>query len=130
MKKITALDIIRKIMLEIECPLPSVGIMLSELKMMKFKMRPLAGDISSLSKMNSDVISSLWRIGRIDEIVQTHFYDLEEDGQEMVLKYLESFETLTQHQIKGALQAKKIRGKDVLKIEVYREFSSQDEVVN
>jgi len=41
--------------------------MLKEVQMMKFKIRPLVGDVSMLNFKNMQLIETLWGLGKIDD---------------------------------------------------------------
>lgn len=53
----------------IDSALPSEK-MFRELQMMKFKIKPLQGDISSLNLNDKELIEVLWRLGKLDEFFQ------------------------------------------------------------
>lgn len=49
---------------------PSIAEMEQEVRMMKFKIRPLLGDMSGLDFKNPEFIEALWNIGKLDEFFQ------------------------------------------------------------
>ena len=67
--------------------------MVRDIQMMGFKIRPLVGDISAIAKMHDEVVRSLWKIGKIDEIISSSIYELEEDDQERLIDYLKKMES-------------------------------------
>jgi len=131
MRKISALDIIRKIVTEVEQPKPAFKIMLRDIQMMRFKIRPIIGDISSLNEMNNEVIALLWKIGRIDEIIHASFKDLAEDDQDQLLEYLQHMELQTENDLRRVLRQKpNTKTNNLLKLEVFRELLSDTEPKN
>lgn len=120
MKK-SALDIIEEIMHEVEETNLGKDIMLEEVQMMGFKIRQLTGDVNAIAKMDNTMIESLWRIGKIDQIINASFDDLEEEEQVRLLEYLKSVEMNTEENIESALQMKKTKkSSKMLKLEVFR----------
>ena len=131
MRKIFELDIIRKIVTEVEQPKPAFKIMLRDIQMMRFKIRPIIGDISSLNEMNDEVIALLWKIGRIDEIIHASFKDLAEDDQDQLLEYLQHMELQTENDLRRVLRQKpSTKTNNLLKLEVFRELLSDTEPKN
>ena len=131
MRKISALDIIKKIVTEVEQPRPAFKIMLRDIQMMRFKIRPIIGDISSLNEMNNEVIALLWKIGRIDEIIHASFKDLAEDDQDQLLEYLQHMELQTENDLRRVLRQKpNTKTNNLLKLEVFRELLSDTEPKN
>ena len=47
---------------------PSLEIMLDEIKMMNFKIRPLSGDFSFINGMDSKLIEMIWNLGKLDQL--------------------------------------------------------------
>jgi len=121
----------RKIVTEVEQPKPAFKIMLRDIQMMRFKIRPIIGDISSLNEMNDEVIALLWKIGRIDEIIHASFKDLAEDDQDQLLEYLQHMELQTENDLRRVLRQKpSTKTNNLLKLEVFRELLSDTEPKN
>lgn len=130
MRRRTAFDIIKQIHTEVEQPTLSLELMVKDIHMMGFKIRPLIGDISTIAHMHDEVVRSLWKIGKIDEIVSGALYELEEDDQDRLIDYLKRMETEAENSIRDSLERKKTTSKkQLLKIEVFKDFSS-DALVN
>lgn len=122
MKK-TAIDIIRQINLEVENRLLPVEVMIRDIQMMNFKVRSLIGDISHLETVHRDFIESLWKIGRIDEIVNDTMDDLDDDEQDALLEYFGKMETDIQNKIRQSLAIRKSQNKSdkLLKLEIFKD---------
>ncbi|OGK38960.1 hypothetical protein A3F34_00355 [Candidatus Roizmanbacteria bacterium RIFCSPHIGHO2_12_FULL_44_10] len=130
MRVISALDIIKQIMIEVELPQPSFESMLVDIQMMHFKIRPLIGDITTLSEMDTEVITLLWRIGRIDEIIHASYDSLSDDDQDKLLDYLQHVELQAESDLRRALKQKNSHSKSTLKLEVFRELLNDSAVRN
>lgn len=121
--KRTAADIIRQISIEVEGRKLPLEIMVRDIQMMRFKVRSLFGDISSLQTTHYDFVQSLWKIGRIDEIVSESLHTLDEDGQEALLDYFHQIEGRMQTNIRNSLtiQETSKRKKQILKLEIFKD---------
>lgn len=130
MRRRTAFDIIKQIHNEVEEQGLSLHAMVRDIQMMGFKIRPLVGDISAIAKMHDEVVRSLWKIGKIDEIISSSIYELEEDDQERLIDYLKKMESEAENRIRDSIQKKKnVSKKQLLKIEVFKDLFT-DAVVN
>ncbi len=130
MRRRTAFDIIKQIHSEVEEQGLSLEAMVRDIQMMGFKIRPLVGDISTIAKMHDEVVRSLWKIGKIDEIINSSIYDLEEDDQDRLIDYLKKMETQAEDHIRESIQKRnKLSKKQLLKIEVFKDLFT-DTVVN
>ena len=130
MRRRTAFDIIKQIHNEVEEQGLSLHAMVRDIQMMGFKIRPLVGDISAIAKMHDEVVRSLWKIGKIDEIISNSIYELEEDDQERLIDYLKKMESEAENRIRDSIQKKKnVSKKQLLKIEVFKDLFT-DAVVN
>lgn len=126
MKRKTAFDIIKQIHSEVEEPELALEVMVKDIRMMGFKIRPLIGDIASLENLRDEVLKSLWKIGKIDEIVSNALYDLDEDDQDRLMGYLNTMEIEAEKMIKDSLlrQSKKTK-KNILRLEVFKNEASE-----
>lgn len=61
---------------------PPAEAMFEELQMMKFKIRPLQGDISSLNLRDDNLIEILWNLGKLDEFFQRQYAHLKPPHKE------------------------------------------------
>lgn len=64
--------------------------MYEEVQMMKFKIRPIQGDLSRIDLNNKEFISTLWSLGKLDEFFQKEFYKLTGKNKEFFLKIFEN----------------------------------------
>ncbi|KXK11801.1 MAG: hypothetical protein UZ22_OP11002000247 [Microgenomates bacterium OLB23] len=107
MRRRTAFDIIKQIHSEIEEQTVPIEAMVRDIQMMGFKIRPLVGDISIITKMHDEVVRSLWKVGKIDEIINNYMYELDEDDQDRLIDYLKKMEVEAENRIRDSLQKKK-----------------------
>lgn len=129
MKK-TAIDIIRQIDLEVEGRSVPLEIMIRDIQMMRFKVRSVIGDIALLQKPHYEFIESLWKIGKIDEIISSSFGDMSEDDQERLLDYFRDVEEQAQDAIRESLE---LAGSQtdvpsdipLLKLEIFKDLSPE-----
>jgi hypothetical protein len=68
---------------------PSKDIMYDEVRMMKFKIKPVLGDISILNLSNNNFIEILWSLGKIDEFFQKQVDNLNADQRDIFYKLLD-----------------------------------------
>lgn len=88
-----AFEIIREI-IEIENAPTSDSQMAADIATMRFKIRSLSGNFSRLSFLGGGIIRSLWKIGKIDEIVSASFDSLETPEKEILIDYLDGLEEM------------------------------------
>lgn len=55
---------------------PNPEKMFEEIRMMRFKIKPLMGDISLVNVKNNQLIEALWGLGKIDEFFHKKFKQL------------------------------------------------------
>ncbi len=126
MKRKTAFDIIKQIHIEVEQQAISLDVMIQDIRMMGFKIRPLIGDISLIVTMHEEVVRSLWKIGKIDEIISDAMYELEEDDQDRLIDYLTKMEREAENRIRDSLIRKKtVSKKQLLKVEVFKDLGTE-----
>lgn len=89
-KKTGALEVIKKLEFQIEVERPSRQQMMEEVKMMGFKIRSVAGDLAALAQKDAGLIETLWRIGKINEIINTDVQRLSIKDREIFSHFLNS----------------------------------------
>lgn len=123
-KKTNALDLIRKITNDIEKYKPSKEIMMEEIKMMNFKVKPVSGDIFSLTKKDIGFVESLWKLGKVEEMVADKIDNLEENEKDIFFNYLDDLQVRTQQEIAVAisqLPKKEQKKMQYLELEIFKE---------
>jgi hypothetical protein len=65
---------------------PSTQQMFRDVQMMKFRVRPIQGDILAFDLNNRKFIETLWSLGKLDEIFQKEYYGLSTKDKEIFMK--------------------------------------------
>lgn len=92
-RKTTVHGLIQKITAEVEHAVPTRQKMIADLKMMNFKVRPLSGDLFSIPASNDlSLLTSLWKIGKIEEVVKVAVKTLDDDDIESFFLHLEDLQ--------------------------------------
>ncbi|MEO6509308.1 MAG: hypothetical protein ABIO02_05115 [Patescibacteria group bacterium] len=73
--------------------------MYQEVRMMKFKIKPVLGDISILNLRNNNLIEILWSLGKIDEFFQNQSENLNDGEKEIFYKLLDDIYERYQDQL-------------------------------
>jgi NCAIR mutase (PurE)-related protein len=68
---------------------PSDIQMYQEVRMMKFKIKPVLGDISILNLKNNNFIEILWSLGKIDEFFQNQVEALNTNQRDVFYRLLD-----------------------------------------
>lgn len=62
---------------------PHYNQMFDEVRMMKFKVRPVTGDIGALDFKNSKFVETLWSLGKLDEFFQKEIKKLSNEEKQV-----------------------------------------------
>ncbi len=119
------IDLIRKVTSEVEQSLPAKDIMLQDIKMMNFKVKPVSGDIFSLAKKEIVFLQSLWKLGKIDEIVTDKIDLLDQDEQDVFFNYMEDLQQRTQNDIASSIQQLPKRDQKKMKVLEFEIFKDK-----
>ena len=66
---------------------------IDDLKLSKYKIRAIQGDLNFLVKTNHDFIESLWRINKVNTIVDKNIDKLEKEDKQILFNYLNRLQT-------------------------------------
>lgn len=133
MQKYKAIDVIDEIITQIELAKVSTTQMVEDVQRMGFKIKPISGDIATFESIRAQFLKPLWKMGRVDEIVQKYLFQLTEAEQETLFNFLEEFEFKTQDDFNYQLTK---RGKNFdkpirpLRIEVFKDNVESTKLVN
>jgi len=103
---------------------PSVDTMYEEVKMMRFKIKPLQGDVTLLDLNNQQLIETLWQLGKLDEFFQQEFKKLPLSQQEIFFNFFTDMYNKLQNNLNHInLKAGKIFSStsSVLEMEIIKE---------
>ncbi len=102
---------------------PTLAIMLDEIKMMNFKIRPLSGDVSLIRAMDSKLIEMVWNLGKLDQLYREKHQLLKLRDRELFLKFFESMHEKFQKEL-GLVQLtvpEEVESSHALEMEVFRD---------
>jgi len=102
---------------------PSPFKMVEEIQMMKFKIRPLQGDVLAINLNNERFLETIWSLGKLDEFFQKEYRQLSKKDQEIFIRYFDGFyKNLQQELNKVKLYNKKGPPKtSILEMEIFKE---------
>ncbi|MEK7597140.1 MAG: hypothetical protein AAB441_00670 [Patescibacteria group bacterium] len=103
---------------------PNINQMFEEVQMMKFKIKPIQGDLMSFNLRNEQFIESLWSLGKLDEFFFREVPTLSKKEKEIFMKFFDSLYFKYQQQLNQSnLQQRKLTLKrtGLLELEIYKE---------
>ena len=103
---------------------PTINQMFDEVRMMKFKIKPIKGDVSAFNLKNERFIESLWSLGKLEEFFQKEFPRLSKNEKEVFLRFFDNLYFKYQQQLNqiNLQPAKTILTKaGLLELEIYKE---------
>jgi len=110
---------------------PSLEVMLDEIKMMNFKIRPLSGDFSVINGMDSKLIEMIWNLGKLDQLYREKENLLKSKDRKLFMKFFESLHEKFQKDL-GFMKLKNVEQSEpsnILEMEVFRE-SPRKRIIN
>jgi hypothetical protein len=118
------LELIKRITVEVENAKPSKERMIEDVKMMNFKIRPLVGDVFQFIKKEVGFLESLWKIGKIEEIVTGGLPELNNEEKMVFLRYLDGLQRQmekTPTSIIKQFNPEESKNINILELEIFRE---------
>ena len=103
---------------------PNVSQMYQEVRMMKFKIKPIQGDLMSFNLRNEQFIESLWSLGKLDEFFFKEVPTLSKKEKEVFMRIFDSLYYKYQQQLNQTnLQQRKVTltKNGLLELEIYKE---------
>ena len=103
---------------------PAINQMFDEVQMMKFKIRPIQGDLMSFDLKNKQFIESLWSLGKLDEFFYREVPTLSKKEKEVFMKLFDSLYYKYQQQLNQTnLQQRKVTLTTTgqIELEIYKE---------
>jgi hypothetical protein len=79
-------DLFQRFQKEVLDRKPSFTQMFDEVRMMKFKVRPVTGDIGALDFQNNTFVETLWSLGKLDEFFHNSIKDLSKDEKQVFFR--------------------------------------------
>jgi len=103
---------------------PTTNQMFEEVRMMKFKIKPIQGDLMSFNLKNEQFIESLWSLGKLDEFFFKEVPTLSKKEKEIFIRIFDGLYFKYQQQLNQAnLQQRKVTltKTGLLELEIYKE---------
>ena len=103
---------------------PPAAEMYEEVRMMKFKIRPLAGDISLVNIKDQYFIETLWSLGKLDEVFQKEFKKLDANQKEVFFRIFDEMYQNFQSQLNRlSLRAGKAAARpQIFEMEIFKDI--------
>ena len=103
---------------------PSLKEMYDQVRMMRYKIKPLQGDISYLNLKNREFIEILWHLGKLDDFFNENKKDLSIKQKEIFYDFFENLYSKLQTQLNSLdLKIKKsINMPLIIEMEIIREI--------
>lgn len=101
---------------------PTLRKMYEEVRMMKFVIRPLQGDITQVDFNDSHLIETLWSLGKLDEFFQKRIKSVPANQKETFLRLFDNLHQQFQGQLnKLHLKPEKNRAPSTLEMEIFKQ---------
>ena len=97
-------QLVEKLILEIDQSSPSREQMLTDIKYMNYRIRPIGGDIFILAGKHDHLLRSLWKLSKIEEAVVHAANTLDDKQRDVFFDYIDSFENQMQRHIQDSME--------------------------
>jgi len=107
---------------------PDISQMFKEVQMMKFKIKPIQGDLMAFNLKNENFIESLWSLGKLDEFFFKEVPSLSKKEKEIFMNFFDSLYFKYQQQLNQTnLQQRRVTLKKtgLLELEIFKERKLQ-----
>lgn len=103
---------------------PPIQAMVSEVRMMKFKVKPIAGDVSFLQLNNKHLIETLWSLGKLDETFHKEFRYINADQREVFFRIFDDLYQQFQNQLNKVNIKSELKTNlpQLLELEIFKEL--------
>ena len=104
--------------------------MWAEVCMMKFKIRPVMGDISSLNFHNNNLIELMWSLGKLDDFFHQEYKKLSNSQKDIFFKIFEDLHEQFQSEL-NALNLNRNVADSVnpsLEMEIFKEHTPKSKI--
>lgn len=78
---------------------PILAEMITEVHMMKFKVKPVQGDFSDINFKDTQFIEILWSLGKLDEFFQAQYVNIKEKDRNTFFTYFDSMQKKFQEEL-------------------------------
>ncbi len=102
---------------------PSHKLMMDEVRMMKFKVRPMQGDILLFNLQDERLIEVLWSLGKLDELFQNKYQKLSSKDKGVFFRIFDSMYQRLQSEL-GRINLRRDKASSIsptVEIEIFKE---------
>ena len=127
-KKTDVFELIQQFQNEIKVGKPTISEMAREVRMMKYKIRPVLGDVSVLDFNNPEFIEALWNLGKLDEFLQKSNGLINEEELEVFIRLMDEMRSEFQEDLNKAnlKPLSQLRAQHAnFELEIFKERSKQ-----
>lgn len=98
--------------------------MLQEVHMMKYKIRPLQGDISIINFSNKELVKTLWQLGKMEDFIIKNNKSIKKDQERSFLQYFDGLHRQLRERLNNLQLIEKRVGQpsvEILEMEIFKE---------
>jgi NCAIR mutase (PurE)-related protein len=99
--------------------------MVKDVYMMKFKIKPLQGDISKLNFSNTTFVETIWQLGKMDDFIEKHLHKIDKKQERAFFHYFEGMYKQLQNTLNtlhfGVQESNAFVKRDFVEMEIYKE---------
>lgn len=105
---------------------PSSNTMFEELQLMRFKIKPVQGDVSLLNLRDKELIEALWNLGKLDEFFQLQYKGLSAPARKTFFQLFDDLHQTYQNKLNKLNILRPVSGDDLdtdpaIEMEIYKE---------
>lgn len=105
---------------------PTQDQMLKEVEMMRFKIKPVTGDISILNFKNSQLVETLWGLGKLDEFFQSHFKNISKSDKEIFFQMVGQLRGRLENQLSRINFRRPVNVPQMIEMEIFKEYPKRN----
>ena len=109
---------------------PPIEKMYEEIRMMRFKIRPISGDVFLLQLKNRGLIETLWGLGKLDEVFQREYNKLADEQREVFFRLFDNLYQQFQNQLNKINVNPEVKTNlsQFLEIEIFKDIPTKKKV--
>lgn len=101
---------------------PPAAVMYEEIQMMKFKVKPIKGDIGIFNLKNTKLIEALWSLGKLDELFQKELFHIKPSQRDIFFRMFDDLSHKYQLQLnQTTLKREEVEKGPNFEIEIFKE---------
>ena len=109
---------------------PPIEKMYEEIRMMRFKIRPISGDVFLLQLKNRGLIETLWGLGKLDEVFQREYNKLADEQREVFFRLFDNLYQQFQNQLNKINVNPEVKTNlsQFLEIEIFKDIPTKKKI--